>query len=375
MADKPIQDLVAATSIDAPDLFVLEQGGTAKKLTGQILINWMTNYADGHGGIQSITWTTSGTSGNGQLHTATIHYADETTSTFSIRDGYKGDRGDTWYVHIRYAAEMPTSDADMGTDPDKYIGVYCGTGATAPTTYTSYTWYQWRGDKGDTGDPATLGSGVSEYQTSGSGTTIPEGTWSASVPPVGAGQFLWTRTTLTFNTGDPVVYYSVAYNGVNGQGAVSTVNGINPDGNGNVNLTATNITTAGGSNVQTDLDDKQPIINAQGMLKGSGNGGITYGTKGTDYGAKGAVAELLTSGWTLNSTTEEYDYTLTLSDTGFLVSSGFIYFVSPAPQSWADYADAEIHADDVTTNNSMTLHCTTLPEASVYINIARVVSA
>lgn len=371
MADKPIQDLVAATSIDAPDLFVLEQGGTAKKLTGQILINWLTNYADGHGGIQSITWTTSGTSGNGQLHTATIHYADATTSTFSIRDGYKGDRGDTWYVHIRYSAEMPTSDADMGTEPDKYIGVYCGTGATAPTTYNSYTWYQWKGDKGDTGDPATLGSGVSEYQTSGSGTTIPTGTWSVSIPEVGAGQYLWTRTTLTFNTGSPIVYYSVAYNGVNGSGAVSTVNGINPDASGNVNLSADNIPTTGNTNVQTALNGKQPIINVQGMLKGSGNGGITYGAKGTDYGAKSFTVTLKAAGWSSNAQT--------VTNTDF-AASGFSYVVSPRSTtsdttSRSAYISAGVYADDVTTASEMTFHCKTAPTSDITVNVVRMVSA
>ena len=66
MADKQISDLVAATSVQTSDLFVLEQSGTAKKLTGQILINFLTAIADGHGGIAAITWTTSGTSGDGQ---------------------------------------------------------------------------------------------------------------------------------------------------------------------------------------------------------------------------------------------------------------------------------------------------------------------
>ena len=86
IADKSIGELVAATAVQAADLFVLEQTGTAKKLPGQILLNWLTAAADGHGGISSITWTTSGTSGDGQYHNATIHYADTTTSTFTVRD-------------------------------------------------------------------------------------------------------------------------------------------------------------------------------------------------------------------------------------------------------------------------------------------------
>ena len=54
MADKAISELIAAEQIKAADLFVLEQDSAAKKLTGQILLNWLTAAADGHGGISSI---------------------------------------------------------------------------------------------------------------------------------------------------------------------------------------------------------------------------------------------------------------------------------------------------------------------------------
>lgn len=255
IADKQISDLVAATSVQPADLFVLEQSSTAKKLTGQILINWLTAYADGHGGIQSITWQTSGTSGNGQLHTATIHYADETTSTFSIRDGYKGDQGDSWYFWIRYAADLPTSDADMTDTPDNYIGVYYGTSATAPSTYSAYDWYQWKGDKGNTGDAARIVSQSVGYMASSSGTVVPEGSWQSSVPVVAPGNYLWTRTRLVYNDETEVTSYSVGFMGVNGSGAVSTVNSVSPDGNGNVAVTATNIPTNDARSVQEHITD------------------------------------------------------------------------------------------------------------------------
>ena len=54
------------------------------------------------------------------------------------------------------------------------------------------------------------------YQTSSSGTTVPSGSWSSTVPSVSQGEYLWTRTTVTFNTGSPVVSYSVAYQGEDG---------------------------------------------------------------------------------------------------------------------------------------------------------------
>ena len=83
MADKSISELIAATQVGSTDLFVLEQTGVAKKLTGQTLENWLVALADGHGGIQTITKT--GTSG--LVDTYTIAFADETTSTFTVTNG------------------------------------------------------------------------------------------------------------------------------------------------------------------------------------------------------------------------------------------------------------------------------------------------
>ena len=67
----------------------------------------------------------------------------------------------------------------------------------------------------------------------------PSGEWLENIPSVPQGQFLWTQSTLQFNTGAAQVSYSVTRFGLDGTGAVSTVAGISPDGNGNVALNAT----------------------------------------------------------------------------------------------------------------------------------------
>ena len=118
----------------------MEQDGAAKKLPGQILLNWLTAAADGHGGISSIVkHSTSGLtdtyritmadtttfdfpvkngrsitgvskiSTSGLVDTYRITYNDNTTSTFTITNGAKGDKGDNAYVWIRYAAQKPTA--------------------------------------------------------------------------------------------------------------------------------------------------------------------------------------------------------------------------------------------------------------------------
>lgn len=282
MADKAISELVAAEQITATDMFVLEQNGTAKKLTGQVLLNWLTAAADGHGGIASIqklktvgladtyritladTTTFDFVVNNGKgissitkkstsglVDTYAITYTDGTSGSFTVTNGAKGDKGDAAYIWVKYASQKPTaSSSSFGDVPDDWMGIYVGTSTTAPTSYSSYKWYQIKGEKGDPGDPATLVSSTITYQVGDSGTVIPSGSWSSSVPAVTPGRYLWTRQVLQFNTGNPVTSYSVSRFGIDGSGAVSTVAGIAPDPSGNVPLTAANVNAlpiAGGS--------------------------------------------------------------------------------------------------------------------------------
>lgn len=294
MADKSVGELIVAQSVTPTDLFVLEQNGTAKKLTGQILENWLVSFADGHGGIQSIEkLSTSGladtyritladtttfdfvvtngrgitgiskTSTSGLVDTYTISYNNGTTSTFTVKNGEKGDKGDNAYIWIKYASQEPTeSSHSMGDIPDDWIGIYSGNASTAPTNWQQYKWYQIKGEKGDTGSPATLVIRSVTYQVSDSGTIIPSGTWSSSIPVVSQGKYLWTKTELKFNTGEPIVSYSVSRMGIDGSGAVSSVAGVSPDSTGNVPLTASDVyalPTSGGSMEGPIIMNGQPI--------------------------------------------------------------------------------------------------------------------
>lgn len=150
MADKTIAELPAATSVGSGDLFVLEQSNAAKKLTGQILENWLVSFADGHGGIQSIAKTGS-TGTNPVVDTYTITLADTTTFNFTVTNGLKGDTGAQTYVWVKWAAQNPTADNQMSNNPDEWIGIYIGLSSTAPAHYTDYTWYKYKGEQGDPG--------------------------------------------------------------------------------------------------------------------------------------------------------------------------------------------------------------------------------
>ena len=288
MADKAISELIAAEQIKPADLFVLEQDSAAKKLTGQILLNWLTAAADGHGGISSIVkQSTSGLtdtyritmadtttfdfpvkngrgitgvskiSTSGLVDTYRITYNDSTNSTFTITNGAKGDKGDNAYVWIRYAAQEPTAAShNFGVLPDNWMGVYSGNSATAPTDWTQYQWFEIKGEKGDIGNPALLTSQSVTYQASTSGNVIPSGNWQGSIPTVAQGAYLWTRVTMTFNSGTPIYAYSVSRMGIDGTGAVSTVCGVAPNSTGNVDLSASDVgaLAASGGEVTGDIN-------------------------------------------------------------------------------------------------------------------------
>ena len=76
------------------------------------------------------------------------------------------------------------------------------------------------GDTGKDGATGADGKGIKStvitYQASTSGTVIPTGTWQTSIPTVSAGQYLWTRTVITYTDDSKSTSYSVGRMGTNG---------------------------------------------------------------------------------------------------------------------------------------------------------------
>lgn len=76
------------------------------------------------------------------------------------------------------------------------------------------------GDTGKDGATGADGKGIKStvitYQASTSGTAIPTGTWQTDIPTVSAGQYLWTRTVITYTDNSKSTSYSVGRMGING---------------------------------------------------------------------------------------------------------------------------------------------------------------
>lgn len=73
-----------------------------------------------------------------------------------------------------------------------------------------------KGATGQNGTSVTVSSTSVTYQIGASGTTKPTGAWSTTVPNVPNGQFLWTKTVVTYSDGKSTEAYSVSYKGTNG---------------------------------------------------------------------------------------------------------------------------------------------------------------
>lgn len=83
------------------------------------------------------------------------------------------------------------------------------------------------GTNGKDGTSITIKSTSVTYQASTSGTTTPTGTWSTTVPTVNKGEYLWTKTVVTYSDNKTTTAYSVAYKGTDGSNGKDGTNGTN----------------------------------------------------------------------------------------------------------------------------------------------------
>ena len=98
----------------------------------------------------------------------------------------------------------------------QYLWTRTITTYTDATTSTSYS----IGKMGESGQNGNDGKGVKStsvmYQASTSGVTIPSGSWVSSIPSVSAGQYLWTRTIITYTDNSTSTSYSIGKMGEKG---------------------------------------------------------------------------------------------------------------------------------------------------------------
>ena len=244
------------------------------------------------------------------------------------KDGSKGDPGTAGVgvesiVEQYYKSTSATSLSGgswSGTYPGWENGKYIWTksiitytdGSSDETTPVCVS-----GSKGQTGATGATGKGISktvvEYQTSSSGTTTPTGTWQTTVPSVSAGQYLWTRTTITYTDNSTSVSYSVARTGTNGTNGTNGKDGAN--GADGIGVSSTNVTyqkSTSGTTVPTGTwQTTIPSVEANNYLWTRTEFVYTDGSKKYAYsvgkmGATGAKGDTGATGKGISSITEYY---------------------------------------------------------------------
>lgn len=413
MADRSISQLngLAAPELEAlinnttEGLFVLQFEGTARKFTGNDFATWLTSLAQGRGGISSIEKVdtvglvdtyqinyvnslvepTTFTVTNGKaIKDITVYYACNNSTTtapnkstfsttvptltkdircmwsytkFTFNDidnstlespraiiGVWGDKGDQTYVHIRWKAD--DEESELLTTPNKYIGIATSTDSDAPTDPARYAWYLY---KGETGDPATIDTESVKYGISDSLDNEPS-MWYGTIPSeVDPGKYLWARTTIQFNSGNPIIRDSISYMGRNGDGSVNKVAGRFPDGTGNIQLTA------------ADIDAIPNTDNS-----------VTANNLAPEAISKVFTAEITNDGW--SGSGDWFSNTMTI--TGLTDGSNYIVDVQGSPvggESRQAIIDAWSVIDSITiSDNSLTVYATEKPEVDIPIKILRI---
>ncbi len=156
----------------------------------------------------------------------TITYTDNTTSDTTKRViGVYGNTGATGKgiksASVTYQSSTSGTSIPTGTwatsIPSVSAGSFLWTRTVVTYTDSSTTTSYSVGKMGNTG---ATGKGVKStvitYQSSTSGTTVPTGTWQASIPTVSAGSYLWTRTVITYTDNTTSTSYSIGKMGEKG---------------------------------------------------------------------------------------------------------------------------------------------------------------
>lgn len=102
-------------------------------------------------------------------------------------------------------ASVSTSTAV--TNNNGTISVPITIGSITVTKYIAYSLSK-QGDDG-----RGIVSTTVDYQAASDGVNVPTGTWLPAIPTVSPSEFLWTRTTITYTSGNPSYSYSVSKNG------------------------------------------------------------------------------------------------------------------------------------------------------------------
>lgn len=110
-----------------------------------------------------------------------------------------------------------------------------------------------------------------------------------------------------------------------------------------------------GDMVKADYDANSAVKSAGGIA--------AYVADEIDDAKANAFTVTLTSaGWSSKAQT---------INNALFVANGFSYVITPASASFKAYAEAQIYADDISTNGQATFHCENVPTSNLTVNVTR----
>ncbi|MFR3772737.1 MAG: phage tail spike protein [Enterococcus canintestini] len=148
--------------------------------------------------------------------------------------GETGADGKTSYLHIKYSNDGgKTFTGNGGEDEGAWMGQYVDFTQADSTDVKKYAWSKIKGEDGKDGkdgiagkDGVGLKSTVIQYAQSTSGTVAPESGWTAQVPALVKGQYLWTKTVWTYTDNTNETGYTVSRNAKDGNDGKDGSNGV-----------------------------------------------------------------------------------------------------------------------------------------------------
>ena len=142
------------------------------------------------------------------------------------------------------------------------------------------------GSNGSNGTSVTVSSTSVTYQAGTSGTTPPTGEWSATVPSVANGQYLWTKTVVNYSDGKSTESYSVSYkgtNGINGTNGKDAITMAITSSGGTIFKNTAIATTLTAHVYKGGVEVTGSALSALGAIKWYKDGGTTAVATGATY--------------------------------------------------------------------------------------------
>ena len=145
---------------------------------------------------------------NGSVQTTDVEYATSSSSSTAPTSGWSTN-APTWSenTYIWTRTKFMTYAYDPNVPDSQQLATFW---YSSPTCIT--------GHRGASGTSVSVSGTEIRYVKSNQGTTPPDGSasWSANVPSLSPGDYLWTRTVVTYSPSGSTTTYSVSYIGTNG---------------------------------------------------------------------------------------------------------------------------------------------------------------